>query len=75
MVLLNVFGSERNINKYLCYLYFFHDIILAHFHLKVKFIIISYISHRRQALTSTGFKSDEKNYKKLIFLYEFIEIL
>lgn len=38
--LLNVFGSERNINKYLCYLYFFHDTILAHFDLKVKFISI-----------------------------------
>ena len=51
--------------KCLCYLHFFHDTILAHFYLKVKFIIISYISHRRQALASTGFKSDEKNYKKV----------
>lgn len=55
----------KEIYMYLLSIYFFHDTILAHFNLKVKFIIISYISHRRQALASTGFKSDEKNYKKV----------
>lgn len=59
------FGSERNIYKCLFSIYFFHDIILAYFNLKVKFIIIPYINHRCQSLMSTGFKNDEKIYKKV----------
>ena len=70
--LLNVFGSERNINKHLCYLHFFHDTILAHLSSNVKHLIITYINHRRQSPTSTGFKSDETFYKiicKIVIVY------
>ena len=78
-VLLNVFGSERNISTCVITiflrrisLHFFHIIILAHFSSIVKSLIISYITHRRQSLTSTRFKSDETFYKiicKIVIVY------
>ena len=64
--------SERNINKYLCYLHFFHDTILTHLSSNVKSLSISHLINRRQSLTSTGFKSDETFYKiicKFVIVY------
>lgn len=78
-VLLNVFGSERNISTcVITYflrrisLHFFHDTILAHSSSNVKSLIISHLINRRQSLTSTGFKSDETFYKiicKFVIVY------
>lgn len=71
MVLLNVLGLKE-IYMYLLSIYFFHDTILAHLSSNVKYLIIAYINHHRQSLTSTGFKSDETFYKiicKIVIVY------
>lgn len=78
-VLLNVFGSERNISTCVITiflrrisLHFFHIIILAHLSSNVKSLSISHLINRRQSLTSTGFKSDETFYKlfcKFVIVY------
>lgn len=64
--------SLKEIYMYLLSLHFFHDTILAHLSSNVKYLIITYINHRRQSLTSTGFKSDETFYKiicKIVIVY------